>query len=183
MQVPHPVQVENGDIVKLYPGEKPEVYDKAPSGRLYLDGSVSVDPDSQSIKDRKNLSANGYLEVTIMITPKGNIHNNPILSFRGLPVDDREKTFYQYQFSKNLMSATGLAIIYIIIWWIVFFAILPIDVNRTKTVKIDGEDPGSPENPKMLKKFLYCTGITTVIFIIIYLLIKFEYLNLRNMIN
>ena len=81
------------------------------------------------------------------------------------------------------MSITGLAIIYIIIWWIVFFAILPIDVNRTKTVKIDGEDPGSPENPKMLKKFLYSTGITTVIFIIIYLLIKFEYLNLRNMIN
>ncbi len=81
------------------------------------------------------------------------------------------------------MSVTGLAIIYIIIWWIVFFAILPIDVNRLKTVKIEGEDPGSPENPKMLKKFLYCTGITIVIFIIIYLLIKFEYLNLRNIIN
>ena len=64
-----------------------------------------------------------------------------------------------------------------------FFCYLPIDVNRIKTVKIDGEDPGSPENPKMLKKFLYCTGITTVIFIIIYLLIKFEYLNLRNIIN
>ncbi|WP_440618502.1 DUF1467 family protein [Candidatus Pelagibacter sp. HIMB1493] len=81
------------------------------------------------------------------------------------------------------MSVTGLAIIYVIIWWIVFFAILPIDVNRAKIVKIDGEDPGSPENPKMLKKFLYSTGITTVIFIIIYLLIKFEYLNLRNMIS
>jgi predicted secreted protein len=52
------------------------------------------------------------------------------------------------------MSVTGLAIIYIIIWWIVFFAILPIDVNRLKTIKIEGEDPGSPENPKMLKKVL-----------------------------
>jgi|TARA_B100000767_G_scaffold75251_1_gene71868 predicted secreted protein len=81
------------------------------------------------------------------------------------------------------MSLTGLAIIFIIIWWIVFFSILPIDVNRAKIVKIDGEDAGSPENPKMLKKFLYCTGITTVIFSIIYLLIKFEYLNLRNIIN
>ena len=80
------------------------------------------------------------------------------------------------------MSGTGLAIIYVIIWWIIFFAILPIDVNRIKTVKIDGEDPGSPENPKMIKKFFYCTGITTIIFVIIYLLIKFEYLNLRNMI-
>ena len=78
------------------------------------------------------------------------------------------------------MSNTGLAIIYIIIWWIVFFAILPIDVQRKKLVKIEGEDPGSPENPKMFKKFIYCTGITTILFIIIYLLMKFEYLNLRN---
>ena len=81
------------------------------------------------------------------------------------------------------MSLTGLAIIYIIIWWIIFFAILPIDVNRAKTAKIDGEDSGSPENPKMIKKFLYCTGISTVIFSLIFLLIKFEYLNLRNIIN
>ena len=81
------------------------------------------------------------------------------------------------------MSATGLAIIYIIIWWIVFFSILPIDVNRQKSIKIDGEDAGSPENPKMLKKFFYCTGITTVIFVIIYLLIKYQHLNLRNLIN
>ena len=94
MQVPYPVQVENGDIVKLYPGKKPEIYDKAPSGKLYLDGNESVDEDSQSIKDRKNLSANGYLEVTIMITPKGNIHNNPILSFRGLPVYEKDEFVY-----------------------------------------------------------------------------------------
>ncbi len=81
------------------------------------------------------------------------------------------------------MSITGLAIIYIIIWWIVFFAILPIDVDRKKNIKIDGEDPGSPENPKMLKKFIYCTLITTILFTIIYLLMKFEYFNLRNIIN
>ena len=29
-----------------------------------------------------------------MITPKGNIHNNPIFSFRGLPVDDRDDFVY-----------------------------------------------------------------------------------------
>ena len=80
------------------------------------------------------------------------------------------------------MSPTGLAIIYIIIWWIVFFAILPIDVERKKLIKINGEDPGSPENPKMLKKFIYCTVITTILFTLIYLLMKFEYLNLRNII-
>jgi predicted secreted protein len=81
------------------------------------------------------------------------------------------------------MSVTGLAILYIIIWWVVFFSILPIDVNRQKTAEIKGEDPGSPENPKMLKKFIYCSGITTIIFIIIYLLMKFDLLNLRNIIT
>ena len=94
MQVPHPVQVENGDIVKLFPGDKPTVYDKAPSGRLYLDGKVSVEEDSQSIKDRKNLSLNGYMEATIMITPKGNIHKNPIITYRGLPIYETDDFVY-----------------------------------------------------------------------------------------
>jgi len=94
MQVPFPVQVENGDIVKLYPGEKPEVYDKAPSGRLYLDGSISVEENSQSIKDRRNLGTNGFLEITILITPKGNIHNNPIITFKGLPVYEADDFIY-----------------------------------------------------------------------------------------
>jgi ribonuclease J len=89
MNVPNPVLIENGDIVKLSPG-KPAVYDKAPSGRLYLDGSVSVEEDSQSIKDRKNISSNGYMEVTIMIAPKGNIYKLPIITYRGLPVFDND---------------------------------------------------------------------------------------------
>ena len=94
MQVPYPVQVENGDIVKLAPGDHPKVYDKAPSGRLYLDGNISVEENSQSIKDRRNLSTNGYLEITILITPKGNIHNNPIITFRGLPVHETDEFIY-----------------------------------------------------------------------------------------
>ena len=86
MKVPYPVLIENGDIVRLYPGDKPEVYDKAPSGRLYLDGINSVEEDAKSIKERKNISANGFMEVTLMITPKGNIHNKPLVTFRGLPI-------------------------------------------------------------------------------------------------
>jgi ribonuclease J len=96
MKVPNPVQVENGDIVKLFPG-KPHVYDKAPSGRLYLDGNMSVEEDAQSIKDRKNISANGYMEVTILITPKGNIHKSPVITFRGLPVHDIDEFIYELE--------------------------------------------------------------------------------------
>ena len=91
MQVPYPIKVENGDIVRLFPGKKPEVYDKAPNGRIYVDGSINVEEDSQSIKERKNVSTNGFIEATILITPKGNIHNRPLLTFRGLPIYEKEE--------------------------------------------------------------------------------------------
>jgi len=97
MQVPYPVKVENGDIVRIYPGNKPEVFDKAPSGKLYVDGNVSVEEDSQSIKERKNLSANGFIEATILITSKGNIHNRPLLTFRGLPIYEKEEFLYELE--------------------------------------------------------------------------------------
>ena len=85
MQVPYPVKVENGDIVQLYPGEKPKVIDKAPSGRIYVDGNISVGEESQSIKDRRNLSYNGFLEITIIVNDIGLIVKKPIISFRGIP--------------------------------------------------------------------------------------------------
>tara|TARA_B100000686_G_scaffold50806_1_gene54562 strand:+ start:11 stop:484 length:474 start_codon:yes stop_codon:yes gene_type:complete len=94
MQVPYPVQVENGDIVKLYPGKKPEVHDKAPVGRLFVDGNISVDEEAQSIKERKNIASNGYIEATILVTPKGNIHQRPILTFKGLPISENEEFIY-----------------------------------------------------------------------------------------
>ena len=106
MQVPHPILIENGDIIKLSPNEEPKISDKAPSGRLYLDGNISVEEDSQSIKDRKNLGANGYLEVTIMINSKGNIHNNPVISYKGLPIYDNEEFNYglEYEIEKTSRS-------------------------------------------------------------------------------
>ena len=94
MQVPNPVQVENGDIVKFFPGDKPQVFDKAPSGRLYVDGIISVEENSKSIKERKTLSGSGYMEVTILVTPKGNIHKRPIFSYKGLPIVEEDDFIY-----------------------------------------------------------------------------------------
>ncbi len=93
MQVPYPVQVENGDIVKLFPGEKPTIIDKAPVGRVFVDGNISVGEESQSIKDRKNLSYNGFLEITIIINNSGNVINKPIISFKGIPIDNDNSDF------------------------------------------------------------------------------------------
>ena len=85
MQVPYPVQVENGDVVQLYPGEKPKVIDKAPVGRMLVDGKISVGEDSQSIKERVNISFNGFLEITILINSAGSLAKKPIISYKGIP--------------------------------------------------------------------------------------------------
>ena len=85
MQVPYPVQVENGDIVQFFPGDRPSVIDRAPTGRIFVDGNISVGEESQSIKDRRNLSYNGFLEITVIINNIGSIVKKPIISLRGIP--------------------------------------------------------------------------------------------------
>ena len=84
MQVPYSLQVENGDIIKLIPSKNAKIVDKAPSGKMYLDGEVSVNSESRSIKERRNLASNGYLEVTIIISDSGKL-TKPIISFKGIP--------------------------------------------------------------------------------------------------
>jgi len=81
------------------------------------------------------------------------------------------------------MSITGSIIVYVMIWWIIFFSVLPIGVQSNKEVfkeKIEGMDPGAPKNPKIAKKFFITTLITTIIFAVIYYLVKFDFLNLRE---
>ena len=40
------------------------------------------------------MGTNGYLEITILITPKGNIHNSPLISFKGLPIYETDEFIY-----------------------------------------------------------------------------------------
>ena len=92
MKVPKSLLIENGDIIKILPGDTPKIVDKAPSGRLYLDGKLGVEADSQSIKERKNISANGYLEITLIITNNGKI-KKPVISFKGIPENNENEKF------------------------------------------------------------------------------------------
>ena len=92
MQVPKSLLIENGDIIKILPGSIPQIIDKAPSGRVYLDGFINVEIDSQSIRDRKNLSINGYLEITLLVSSNGKI-KKPIISFKGIPENQDQEPF------------------------------------------------------------------------------------------
>ena len=81
------------------------------------------------------------------------------------------------------MGITGSIIIYVIIWWIIFFSVLPVGIQSNKDKfqeKIEGVDPGAPKNPEIAKKFLITTIITSIIFIVIYYLVESNLLNLRE---
>ena len=81
------------------------------------------------------------------------------------------------------MGITGSIIVYVMIWWIIFFSVLPIGIRSNKEVfkeKIEGMDPGAPKNPKIAKKFFITTLITSIIFLVIYYLVEIDLLNLRE---
>ena len=81
------------------------------------------------------------------------------------------------------MGITGSIIVYVLIWWIIFFSILPVGIQSNKEKfkeNIEGIDPGAPKNPRIAKKFLITTIITSIIFIVIYYLVESNLLNLRE---
>ena len=53
---------------------------------------MCIRDSSKSIKDRKNLSLNGYLEITLIVTNNGNI-KKPVISYKGIPEKNEENTF------------------------------------------------------------------------------------------
>ena len=92
MQIPKTLLIENGDIIELLPSTELKIIDKAPSGKLYLDGNFGVDQKSKSIKDRKNLSINGYLEITLIVLNNGKI-KKPVISCKGIPENENVDNF------------------------------------------------------------------------------------------
>ena len=50
------------------------------------------------------------------------------------------------------MGITGSIIVYVLIWWIIFFSVLPVGIQSNKEKfkeRIEGIDPGAPNNPKI----------------------------------
>jgi predicted secreted protein len=67
--------------------------------------------------------------------------------------------------------------VYFIIWWTVLFMVLPWGVQSHHEAGIDlkdGGDPGAPVNPKIKQKFLITTGVSAVIFAIIWIVCFFH---------
>jgi predicted secreted protein len=57
--------------------------------------------------------------------------------------------------------ATGV-MVYIVIWWTVLFAVLPLGVRRVEKPG-RGEEHGAPERPELLRKAIITSAVAAVL--------------------
>jgi predicted secreted protein len=67
------------------------------------------------------------------------------------------------------MSVTGAIVIFVMVWWMVFFAMLPIGVRGQAEMKevAPGTEPGAPLDPNLKRKAIWTTLIALPITIVI----------------
>lgn len=85
--VPEPLLVHNGDLVQLYPGPA-QVLETVPSGRLYLDGEILTQSDALAVRERRKLSHNGVVFVSIPLDGANRLCGRVEVQMRGIPEHD-----------------------------------------------------------------------------------------------
>jgi predicted secreted protein len=73
---------------------------------------------------------------------------------------------------------TGAAV-YVCIWMVVLFAVLPWGITPASEVQ-PGTDPGAPADPRLLFKGLVTTAIATLLWIGFYLLATSDLISFRG---
>jgi len=66
------------------------------------------------------------------------------------------------------MNWFSLLVMYLIIWWVVLFAVLPIGVKGQAESDdiVKGSEPGAPVDSQIKKKFIITSAIATVLWVI-----------------
>jgi predicted secreted protein len=66
--------------------------------------------------------------------------------------------------------------VYLVIWWVVLFAILPLGVRSHHEEGIEvpgGGEPASPVDPKLKKKFLTTTWVSAIVVALLWAVLHF----------
>ena len=80
------------------------------------------------------------------------------------------------------MAWTTLIGIYIVLWWVVLFAILPFGVRSQEESGdiVPGTDPGAPTVPKLRAKLWWTTLVSAIIFVIFYAIYASHLINIEK---
>ncbi|WP_068082805.1 DUF1467 family protein [Polycladidibacter stylochi] len=69
------------------------------------------------------------------------------------------------------MSVTLSLGIYFVMWWVIFMALLPFGIraqNEDGAAVVPGTPASAPQNPLLLRKVLWCTLLTSLLFATFY---------------
>ncbi len=86
-QVPITKLLENGLILELAPN-KPKIVGNITTGKMIVEGKNIYDSDNDFIKDRRKLSFEGIILVTIIINKDYSLHKDIQITQKGLPLDN-----------------------------------------------------------------------------------------------
>ena len=81
------------------------------------------------------------------------------------------------------MGPVAIAIIFILIWWCVFFAVLPMGVKgrwESDADGVAGAEPGAPADPGLKRKAILTTAIAAGLTIIVALIVASGVFNFKE---
>ncbi|MDG2186722.1 MAG: DUF1467 family protein [Hyphomicrobiales bacterium] len=83
------------------------------------------------------------------------------------------------------MNTFTIVGIYFIMWWIVFFIVLPLNIttHMDKGIKIKGIHGSVPINPKLIYRIIVTTIITFIILLILVAMFHFEILTMNKILG
>lgn len=79
------------------------------------------------------------------------------------------------------MTWFNALIVYICVWWVMLFMVLPWGVRRVENPE-PGHEPGAPEKPMIWRKLIATTLLSFVVWGAIYLLVELELFSFREMV-
>ncbi|HWV95665.1 MAG TPA: DUF1467 family protein [Xanthobacteraceae bacterium] len=82
-----------------------------------------------------------------------------------------------------ISSLSSMFAIYFVLWWVVLFVTLPFGVRSQdeSAETIPGTDPGAPVRAMMIRKLIWTTILSAIIFAIALVLYRLGYLNVGQL--
>lgn len=70
------------------------------------------------------------------------------------------------------MSLTASLAVYFVIWWVVLFCILPLNIQSQAEAGevVDGTEPGAPVAPQLRRKAIITSIVSVGVFAVVYVL-------------
>ena len=90
--IPKAVVQKDGDLVRLAPGD-PKKIDEVRVGRFVLDGDMILPADGPTITERRRISVNGLITVSLPVARDGSLAGAPHVRPFGVPVEEDRDDF------------------------------------------------------------------------------------------